>query len=178
MASTKTNVSIYRYKFDDHIMELITKFAKIHQYDDRKTYKEAWTIWFQDNLETLNREKNRLLDIGYEGSVEDKMFKAGRYYFRKKKIVSQEKEKEKQKRRDYISMNHIILDAMDKHLSSTINDCDFSPAKGYNDFCEKNINLLKNEICRICENNKITAEDITLKIKKTYKNRYYLISRE
>ena len=178
MALSKSNsVSVYRYKLNDEIMELITKFAKIHQYDDRKSYKESWKLWVEKNSETLNREKNRLKDIGYKGSVEDKMFKSGRYYFRKKPVETKEKQKEKQERRNYISMDHTILDAMDEHISNSMKNDNFSPASGYNNFCKENFNLLKDEICRICENNEITTEDITSKIKKTYKNRYFLISK-
>ena len=31
---------VYRYKLDVQIIELVEKFAKLHQYDERKEYKE------------------------------------------------------------------------------------------------------------------------------------------
>lgn len=179
-SAASTSNSIYRYKLTEDVMSMITEYSKIHEYDDRVTYKEAWNIWFDDNQEILNGEINRLVDLGYKGCVKDKMYKAGRYYFRKKKIVNKEKGKlikEKQKRRNYISMDLTILDAMDKHISQWMRKNDFTPASGYNEFCKEHVNLLKNEIRVICEGNKITADDITSKIKKTYKNRYFLLSR-
>ena len=36
---------IYRYKFTEHFMEELYEFSKIHQYDARKDFKEAWKIW-------------------------------------------------------------------------------------------------------------------------------------
>ena len=40
---------IFRFNLSDDIMQRITQFAKIHQYDDRKNYKEAWNTWIEDN---------------------------------------------------------------------------------------------------------------------------------
>jgi len=178
---TQSNINnssaIYRYKLSDDIVKEITGFSKIHQYDDRVTYKEAWKIWREENSEYLNRERERLHTLGYEGSVEDKMFKAGRYYFRYKENAETQVKDAKQKRRNYISMEFDILNAMDIHIKKSMSDDDFSPAGGYNDFCEKHIDLLREEIERINKTYNITTKDITNKIKKTYKNRYYLLSR-
>ena len=88
--NNEKTIVVYRYKLSDDIMKEITNFAKIHQYDDRVSYKEAWAVWYKANEDYLNREVRRLAEIGYEGSVEDKMFKAGRYYFRKKGIKDNE----------------------------------------------------------------------------------------
>ena len=38
----------YRYKFSTEVMNEITAFSKIHQYDDRQTYKEAWNKWKEE----------------------------------------------------------------------------------------------------------------------------------
>ena len=42
------NVNIFRYKFTDEFMEDLFKFSKIHQYDHRSVFKEAWIIWTQE----------------------------------------------------------------------------------------------------------------------------------
>jgi len=52
---------------------------------------------------------------------------------------------------------------------------DFKPAKGYAQFCEEQITLLRPEILRLTKQN-FTAEKLAAKIKKTYKNRYYILS--
>ena len=49
---------IYRYQFTDEFMEILSHFSKIHQYDDRKDFKEAWTIWSEENEEEIHKEIN------------------------------------------------------------------------------------------------------------------------
>ena len=75
---------IYRFKFTEDFMSELYKFSKIHQFDDRKDFKEAWKIWTEENEQIIDSEMCRLLHLGYNGDVLDKMFKSARYYFRKK----------------------------------------------------------------------------------------------
>ena len=84
----KINNTIYRYKFDELFLEDLISFAKIHQFDDRKTFKEEWKLWCESNEEFIEREENRLVSLGYKGDCKDKMFKSSRYYFRKKSFNS------------------------------------------------------------------------------------------
>ena len=79
-----TDKTIFRYKFSEPFVADLYNFAKIHQYDDRKVFKEEWKLWAEDNELIVNGEKERLQNLNYEGDVLDKMFKSARYYFRKK----------------------------------------------------------------------------------------------
>ena len=167
--------TIYRFKLSENVTDMVTEFAKVHQFDDRKTYKTAWEEWCENNNEPINREIRRLCDLGYEGDVLDKMYKAGRYYFRTKNLTEK---KEPKQRRAYISMNNEILEAMDEHIKQNANDNEYSPASGFDSFCEISKNILAAEIMRICEEHpNINTKTITKKFKKTYKNRYYLYSK-
>jgi len=167
--------SIYRFKYSNDIIKLINEFAVIHQYDDRKSYKEFWEKWVQENESDLQDEITRLNRLGYEGNIIDKMFKAGRYYFRKKNL-NKSTSTQPQERRTYITMEHEVLDAMDNHISLSIKNPDFTPASGYTNFCTTNITLLKNEIDRLCAESTIDSTELSDKIKKTYKNRYFLLT--
>ena len=82
--SASKKATVYRYKFTDEVNSAITSFAKIHQFDNRHDYKEAWQEWVEENQELIDNETKRLKELGYEKDIGDKMFKAGRYYFRKK----------------------------------------------------------------------------------------------
>jgi len=164
------NINIYRYKFTDEFTNELFKFSKIHQYDDRGVFKEAWNIWMDDNDNLVNSEYRRLKELGYDGDIFDKMFKSARYYFRKK---STEK-KEPAKRRIYVGTQKDLLEAMDEHIKSNINSGNFKPSDGFDEFCKQNVTLLKEEVTVLCRAGMTNSDEIKAKIKKTYKNRYFL----
>jgi hypothetical protein len=201
--------SIFRFKFNEEIINLINNFAIIHQNDDRKTYKEEWSKWFIENNAIFEEEITRLTRLGYLGNIEYKMFNAGRYYFRKKELKGKDIINYhndginiNKKRRIYTPINHEVINAMDNHIRASILNADkklkFKPADGYDDFCKTHINLLKpiikqmiyNQIessssssssfSELSNNNNNNNNDISLiiisKIKKTYKNRYFIIT--
>lgn len=165
------DVNIFRYKFTNEIMNELTTFAKVHQYDDRKTYKESWIEWTEQNALVIRTEAERLNRLGYDGNVIDKMYKAARYYFRKKT-----KKDEPVKRRKYISIDSEVLDAMDSHIRVNIKEDGYKPSVGYSKFCEENIEILRDEVAKMCFG-ELSVDEIIQKIKKTYKNRYFIISR-
>ena len=163
---------IYRFKFTEDFMEELYKFSKIHQYDERKDFKEAWKVWTEDNQDIIDEETTRLNNLGYDGDIMDKMFKSARYYFRKK---STEK-KEPRQRRQYISVNRELLDAMDNHIEENIFNVDYQPKTGFISFCKANEKILKESIAKIFEQGVKDSDLIEDKIKKTYKNRYFMLT--
>lgn len=166
-----TNKNIFRYKFTDEFTGELFKFSKVHQYDHRKDFKDAWEIWIEDNDDIVNNEVRRLTNLGYDGDIIDKMFKSARYYFRKK---STEK-KTPLDRREYVGIRKEMLYIMDNHIKSKINDINYKPSDSFNEFCKNNLNILKEEILILCNYGFTDSNEIKQKIKKTYKNRYFLI---
>ena len=171
--NSASSINIYRYKFTQEIMDEIYQFAKIHQYDERKDFKEAWEIWMETQTELVNSEVIRLTELNYQGDIIDKMFKSARYYFRKKGTVK----KEPAQRSSYVAINKDLLDAMDQHIVTNITKKDYKPSDGFVDFCNANVPLLKEEVSRLFEEEGIQkdAKIVEKKIKKTYKNRYFII---
>ena len=163
--------NIFRFKFTDDFTNELFKFSKIHQYDHRKDFKEAWNLWTENNDDIVSDEIRRLSNLGYEGDILDKMFKSARYYFRKK---STEK-KEPIQRRNYLGVQKVLLDAMDEHIQSKINLEDYKPSDGFVEFCKSYMELLKDEVKNLCKNGLNDTNEIKNKIKKTYKNRYFLL---
>jgi|APCry1669192700_1035426.scaffolds.fasta_scaffold02083_1 bisphosphoglycerate-dependent phosphoglycerate mutase len=166
----RVNKNIYRYKFTQEFIDELYKFSKIHQYDDRKVFKEAWNEWLEMNKDIVLNETNYLLNLGYNKNILDKMFKSSKYYFRKK---STEKSAPTQ-RRSYTNVQKVLLDAMDKDIKD-INKINYKPSERFNDFCNKNIDLLKEEVNTMCKNGFKDPIEIQKKIKKTYNNRYFLL---
>ena len=162
---------IYRYKFTDDFTSELFKFSKIHQYDHRKDFKEAWNQWLEANNEIVSNEERHLTNHGYEGNILDKMFKSARYYFRNK---STEK-KAPAKRRDYMGVQKDLLSFMDEHIKSNINRDNYKPSDGFTMFCKENMEILKEEVKRLCNSGFTDHNEIKDKIKKTYKNRYFIL---
>ena len=165
------NINIYRYKFTQEFMDKLYIFSKIHQYDHRKDFKEAWAIWVEENNEIICDEVRRLTNLGYDGNILDKMFKSARYYFRKKTI----EKKEPQQRREYIGVQKELLDSMDQHILSNIKNDNYKPSEGFDDYCKEYIDILKDEVTRLCKSGIINSVEMKNKIKKTYKNRYFIL---
>lgn len=172
--SKEININIYRYKFTNEFTSELYKFSKIHQYDHRKDFKEAWQFWTENNNDLVENEKRRLANLGYDGDILDKMFKSARYYFRKK---STEK-KEPTKRRIYIGAKKELLEAMDEHIQTNIISNDLKPSDGFEDFCKQNVELIKEQVNMLVHSGITETNEIKEKIKKTYKNRYFLIIRK
>ena len=88
--TTTNGIKTYRHEFSKEFMANLSCFSKVHQYDDRHTYKSEWTKWTQQEeiAQAIDIEKRRLQENGYVGDIDDKMFKAGRYYFKKKTTIT------------------------------------------------------------------------------------------
>jgi hypothetical protein len=171
---TKTNSEnrIYRFKFTDIFTTELYNFSKIHQYDERNGFKEAWELWIKENSVSIETEIKRLTELGYDGDILEKMFKSARYYFRKKST----NKKEPVKRRAYINVPKELLIAMDTHITNHLNNDDYKPKDGFNEFCTSNTVILKEGIAKICHDGITDSEVIHDKMKKTYKNRYFMIT--
>ena len=163
-------INIYRYKFTDNFTQELYKFSKIHQYDHRKDFKEAWSVWAECNDDIVSVEVDRLTNLGYHGDILDKMFKSARYYFRKK---STEK-KAPTVRCQYVVVHKDLLDSMDNHISINIRNSEYKPSEAFNNYCATNIDLLQEEVNRLLKLGLKDSIEIGNKIKKTYKNRYFL----
>ena len=170
MAATNTiENTIFRFKFTPEFTGDLLSFSKLHQFDDRVTYKEAWTIWVRNNDDLIESECRRMKQIGYDGNVLDKMYKSGRYYFRKKTT------QEPKKRRKYVSIDKDVIEAMDNHILNNYGTPLFKPSSSHEVFCNEYVDLVQYEFTRLFDE-QLTKDDIVNKIKKTYKNRYFLFA--
>lgn len=178
-----------RFLFSEEVTELLTEFSKIHQYDERKDYKEAWANWIQepDIQPELDAEVKRMHQQGFDGDVLDKMFKSVRYYYRKKqsKNINDDDDKESvQSPRTYDTLPIDVLAKIDHHIKSQIktNICinnkvitsTIKPAICFDNFCQENKHLIVELLDNVAPTNDVVKQLIA-KLKKSYKNRYYNI---
>jgi hypothetical protein len=199
---------VLRFEFSSTMIELTKAFTEVHRYDDRKTYKAAWTAWLaHDEIAAmLKAEVERLTDLGYKGDVADKLFKSVRYYFRTREptvprsslwphtppSVAQRLGTQRLGTtsrsalvptarpclgapRKYVLINRDLLDVMDNHIACGLRRDDaYTPASGFAEFCKLNVHSYCSEVTRLSEIMP-TGEAVHDKLKKTYKNRYFMI---
>ena len=184
--SAKPFANNFRFNFSDSVLEKLNQFSKMNKSYDRRAFKEAWKEWLTENESSVLEETQRLTTLGYEGDVTEKMYVSVRYYFRKKG----QKKKQLDNNIDFIPesdpttksknipTNRLLLDAMNKHILQHCHDPNYRPANGFESFCRDNIEICKEEVKRLTNEYKITSkQSIQEKIKKTYKNRYYIIKK-
>jgi len=152
---------IYRYNFSKEFLEEAIKFSKINELSDINTFRENWNLWKVNNERLIIEENRKLINMGYEGNINDKMFKTVRYYLKNKK------KKKAKDRRKYIPLTREFIDSIDNHIKN----CKYiKPSNAFNDFKNKNNHMIKNEVIYLKKY--LTDDKSKEKIKKTYKNRY------
>jgi hypothetical protein len=195
---------VLRFEFSNEIIKQMAAFVQIHQYDDRKTYKAAWTEWLANHeiAAIFNAEVKRLTDLGYKGDVADKLYKSGRYYFRTREPTVQRSSLwphtppsgatstpndanggrrgsgNQGSPRRYVLLSRELLSAMDDHIERGLRQqTEFTPAKGFAEFAlGLDVASYRSEVARLSEIMP-TGEAVGDKIKKTYKNRYFIIAK-
>ena len=163
---------IFRYKFSEDAVTEIHRFAKVHEHDERNDYKDAWRAWLEEHKQLVESEQSRLKHLGYTGDVCDKMFKSSRYYFRKKSI----RKKRHPQRGAYIpAFPRGCCRRSIGTSPTTWGDDDFKPSVGFSAFCNDRRDTLKECIDNLFSQGMTETSDIIHKIKKTYKNRYFVL---
>jgi len=164
-------IKTYRYKFSGDFLEHLKEFSRIHRFDDSVTFKDNWEIWCKENKKIIETEINILKEKGYEGNILVKMYKSARYYF---KIKSNIKTKPN-KRRNYIGLDIEFRDLMDEHIENKCGRQEMKPSNGFINFMDSEEYKEEIEIETLRLKSFNLGNDVILnKIKKTYKNRYFI----
>ena len=192
---------IYRFKYSEHINELLCDFSKKHLYDSKSILIDQYDNFWEENIEVFEREKYRLQELNFNQDLKKALFRSIKYYHIKKYKKESEnynKEETKDKTisevssvRDYIKLNKFIIQWIDTFIINNMRqDKNFKPSKNYNSMIEnKNFqNLLIDEKPKVINkykeflqnrNETKTYEEIEewwdFKVKKTHKNRYFSI---
>lgn len=200
----KILVETSRFVYSDEFTKEIEYFSKLHRYDDRKTFKEMWLKWIEEETirPLIEKEIETSVKNGYKGNIMDKMYKSARYYYRKKEKQFLKKiEKENEQREitsdenNYAGLSKEMIKQMDSHIMKTIYNSvekmeksknktnnvfvsKVKPAIAFEQFCQKFINEITREIYKLKKKIELNPTEISLKFKKSYKNRFYKIRME
>jgi hypothetical protein len=167
-------LKVFRFKLSENVIAHIKEFSRIHKLDEKDDFKDAWESWCETNNNMIENEKQQLEQNGFTGDIIDKMYKSARYYYCKKSNVTTLPKK----RRKYISLNKDILLLIDRHIQNNIeNNSDFKPSTGFNEFVTTILSNHENKYIDELKKNGLSIDEINNKLKKTYKNRYFVIYR-
>jgi hypothetical protein len=185
LPTTQIKLKTYRYTYSNEFIKELEYFSKIHKYDDRKTFKEEWNKWInEENIKHLiEMEKQQFINNSYEGDIMDKIFKSARYYFRKKKENVKEEKRETNEKEEFTGLSKKMIQLMNDHINMIIiknidqtkNISKINPSKAYTDFCNTHVIEITDEIFILKDKILLRAEEINLKFKKSYKNKFYKI---
>jgi len=185
----KTN----RYTYSEEVVEQLSSFAKVHEYDDRKEFKDAWQKWMEepDIKSLIMTEVSRLTANGLSGDILDRMYKSARYYYRKK---GGEAVTEPTIRKEYEGLPRSVLKTIDDYIYSEINrnvvETDkgdnhiitITAAQSFTTYCKLHYDVISNLLppmndddCNVNKNMREELKKVTDRLKKTYKNRFYNI---
>lgn len=165
-----TKAKTLRFKFSEDFANELINFSQIHKHDDSKTFKEAWEKWSEVNKILISDEINILKTKGYIGNITDKMYKSARYYYKNKS----NKNKNPKERRSYTSFSREIITTIDEHVETELENRDYTPANGFDNFINSLTDDMKEQLDLFKNSNNVDNNFINEKLKKTYKNRYYL----
>jgi hypothetical protein len=162
--------NVYRFKIGEVLNGEIASFARVHRFDDRVSYKEAWAEWVDANQELIEREARRLQESGYTGDVLDKLYKSGRYYYRSRPTVLPPPVE----RRQYTRVSSDFIKCVDQHVDMHFDNPDVSPSAGFDDFCKRCAVELGVEVELLTKRGLTDPAEVATKLKKCYKNRYFM----
>lgn len=192
---TYVELQTNRYTYNAEVVNHLSNFAKIHEYDDRKVFKEAWQKWIEEPeiKKVIMDEVVRLQMNGLMGDVLEKMYKSARYYYRKK---TNNISKQIEPRKEYAGLPRTILKSIDDHIYAEINNniilsdkltdtlrSNISAANSFINYCRLHPDVIKELLpTKEVENVTYRANNlrdeikvVTDRLKKTYKNRFYKI---
>jgi hypothetical protein len=160
-----------RFNISPEMTDALVGFHTNYKDLGKDEYKKQWEQFIQDNSDLIAQEERTLVNAGFNGDITHKMFTSVRYYLSKKT----NDKRDPKERRAYVHIDKQILEAMDTHIVSNKDDDTFTPAKGYKEFYETNEQELIIERSRLKTSSELTDDEIDFKIKKTYKNRYFIL---
>lgn len=196
----KIHFKVHRFDFSKEMTEELESFTNLHQYDDRRAFKDAWKEWITEQTiqDRIQEEKTHLQNLGFQGNILDKMFKSVRYYHLKKKNqdLSQEENdsdrdndnnQDKNKNKSRFSkpflqtIDTFILEEIQKSILNTNKNTaiiTLQQANVYNEYCKTQQQDIYHELVLLKHTYGSINPEIENKLKKTFKNRFFKIIKD
>ncbi len=181
----------FRYDFSDNIVKMLGEFANENIGKSRKEFMKRWEEYIaeEDTRQTIEYEKEMMIQHGFRGDVMDKMYKSVRYYHvkrDKKKLLEEEEEEPINKYKHENRFSREFLKIMDEYIYYQLTNTDniyvnengiqinaVSQTGSYIIFCENSREKILEELIKIKNKSGPLTGVMVEKLRKTYKNRFY-----
>lgn len=196
----KIQFKVHRFDFSEKMTEELESFTNLHQYDDRKTFKDAWKEWITEQpvQDRIQEEKDRLQNLGFKGDILDKMFKSVRYYHLKKNTNNNNNQEPNNNNNQETNNNNknksrfskpflqtidtFILEEIQKSILNTNKNptkiVTLQQANVYLQYCKTQQSDIYQELVLLKHAYGSINPEIENKLKKTFKNRFFKIIKD
>ena len=188
-------MNIYRYKLSEYLLNSVQESflnepipGPYKAVNELFAFKCFWNNWKMNHSHIINKEVETLKMKGYDKDPIEKIDKSIVYYHRCKigakigaKMVSNNELNDGKpttiigynKGKKYIKISKRFMTFVLNHIQIDLKNRRLKPSKAYDDFIVKYASDIKDEVYKL-EQSKLSKEYIENKIKKTYKNQYFL----
>jgi hypothetical protein len=166
----------YRFKFNRDLLNSIKEFSKMHSENNGDEFLEAFQDWKITNNQVIKNEEQRIIDLGFKGNIEEKIYRSARYYFKNKKNNIC-KLKQKTIKTNYIPRNNKFFTMMIEYIQRNPIKASLLFKKFINETDETISIEIKKEFCRL-RSFELTEEECLQKLKKGFNNAYYKIKKQ
>ena len=105
-----STVTKFRFVYSPEIETILREFAKDHEGEERKQFKQSWGVFMEENKLLLDNESKRIKHEGYSKDVYAKMFHTIKYYYvkksKKQKKQQQEQDNQQEKQENKVHESH------------------------------------------------------------------------
>lgn len=179
---------IYRFKVQNaDLFSAMKEFAGSHKFESKEMLKESFESWYQsEEINTMiESEEIYLTRHHYDfnhNNMKSKIFKSIKYYFIKNMLKSMnlgenqdQTNKNKKKSPNSFQFSKMFIESAKSHLKSSICKHNFKPNTSFQEFLEQYNDVIQSEKSRIEQINNENGKEFDAKLKKMYKNQYYVL---
>lgn len=163
---------LFRHDIGRELRGPLRDFAQANSGTSPQEYARAWAAWRERHEQAIADETQRLRLAGFVGDVADKLAKAARYYFARPPRLRPTRQPETRAARVFTTRE--FQSAARAHCLGAEDAA--RPTSLYDDFCLTHRALLCREVGSLVQAG-LPAHDITVRLRKAYKNCYDRVKR-
>tara|TARA_B100001287_G_C22327048_1_gene364415 strand:+ start:11 stop:571 length:561 start_codon:yes stop_codon:yes gene_type:complete len=179
----KTTNKTFRFKISNSdLYNEIVEFSRTNKYSNNEVLKQQYENWCnQDSiLCMIQNEENMLRRNGYDltnNNIHNKIYKSIKYYHIKNMLnessfQSNETNNKNVTNNPKIRFSSELIHLVKQYMEDCYESDEFKPSLCFNTFCDKHNEQINNE--KLNYDDEITEKEFNQKLKKMFKNQYFM----